>query len=161
MKSVSAGVRVGVLFLLMAVGGYLVWRNLGQNPAGKDNFTLFAKFRDASGLPKGTKVVVAGLPKGEVIGLDIEGRSAKVTIKVDDEITVWTSAVIVKKARSLLGDNYLEIDPGEEVKQAPDGSRQTFTKVGPGCPTYKDSDRRKSDPCRQIANVIEATTPDQ
>ena len=161
MKSVSAGVRVAILFLLVLVGGYLVWKNLGQNPAGKDNYTLYAKFRDASGLPKGTKVVVAGLPKGEVIGLEIEGRFAKVTFKVDNEIAVWTSAVIVKKARSLLGDNYLEIDPGEEVKQAPDGTHQTFTKLGPGCPTYKDSERRKSDVCRQIANVIEATTPDQ
>jgi phospholipid/cholesterol/gamma-HCH transport system substrate-binding protein len=160
-KSVSAGVRVAILFLLLTIGSYLVWKNLGQNPAGKDNYTLFAKFRDASGLPKGTKVVVAGLPKGEVIGLEIEGRYAKVTFKVDDEITVWTSAVIVKKARSLLGDNYLEIDPGEEIKQAPDGSRQSFTKLGPGCPTYKDKDRRKSDVCRQIVNVIEATTPDQ
>jgi len=160
-KPVSAGVRVAILFLLLTVGSYLVWKNLGQNPAGKDNYTLFAKFRDASGLPKGTKVVIAGLPKGEVIGLEIEGRYAKVTFKLDDEITVWTSAVIVKKARSLLGDNYLEIDPGEEIKQAPDGSRQSFTKLGPSCPTYKDKDRRKSDVCRQIANVIEATTPDQ
>jgi phospholipid/cholesterol/gamma-HCH transport system substrate-binding protein len=160
-KSISAGVRVAVLFLLLAVAGYLVWKNLGQNPAGKDNYLLFAKFRDASGLPKGTKVVVAGLPKGEVTGLEIDGRYAKVTFKLDDEIIVWTSAVVVKKARSLLGDNYLEIDPGEEVKQAPDGSRQSFTKLGPGCASYKDRDRRKSDVCRQIVNVIEATTPDQ
>ncbi|HET7501647.1 MAG TPA: MlaD family protein [Kofleriaceae bacterium] len=161
MKSVSAGVRVAVLFLLLTIAGYLVWRNLGQNPAGKDNYTLFAKFRDASGLPRGTKVVVAGLPKGEVIGLEIEGRYAKVTFKVDNEINVWTSAVVVKKARSLLGDNYLEIDPGEEVKQAPDGTRQSYTRLGPPCPGYGDSDRKKSDPCRQIVNVIEATTPDQ
>jgi phospholipid/cholesterol/gamma-HCH transport system substrate-binding protein len=160
-KSVSAGVRVAILFLLLAIGAYLVWKNLGQNPAGKDNYTLFAKFRDASGLPRGTKVVVAGLPKGEVVGLEIEGRYAKVTFKVDNEITVWTSAVIVKKARSLLGDNYLEIDPGEQIKQAPDGTRQTFTKLGPDCPTYQDDDRRKSDVCRQIVNVVEATTPDQ
>lgn len=161
MKSVSAGIRVAILFLLVTVGGYLVWKNLGQNPAGKDNYTLYAKFRDASGLPKGTKVVIAGLPKGEVTALEIEGRYAKVTFKLDDEITVWTSAVIVKKARSLLGDNYLEIDPGEEVKQAPDGTRQSFTKLGPSCPSFKDPDRRKSDVCRQIPNVIEATTPDQ
>ena len=161
MKSVSAGVRVAVLFLLLTIGSYLVWKNLGQNPAGKDNYTLFAKFRDASGLPLGTKVVIAGLPKGEVIGLEIEGRYAKVTFKIDNEITVWTSAVIVKKARSLLGDNYLEIDPGEEIKQAPDGSRQSFTKLGPSCSGYTDRDRRKADPCRQITNVIEATTPDQ
>jgi phospholipid/cholesterol/gamma-HCH transport system substrate-binding protein len=160
-KSISAGVRVAILFLLLTVGGYLVWKNLGQDPAGKDNYTLYAKFRDASGLPKGTKVVIAGLPKGEVIGLEIEGRYAKVTFKLDNEITVWTSAVIVKKARSLLGDNYLEIDPGEEIKQAPDGRRQSFTKLGPGCATYGDADRRKSDVCRQIPNVIEATTPDQ
>jgi len=160
-KSVSAGVRVAILFLLVLIGGYLVWKNLGQNPAGKDNYTLYAKFRDASGLPKGTKVVVAGLPKGEVIALEIEGRFAKVTFKVDNEIAVWTSAVIVKKARSLLGDNYLEIDPGEEVKQAPDGTHQSFTKLGPGCATYRDPERRKSDVCRQIANVVEATTPDQ
>ncbi|HEX3766136.1 MAG TPA: MlaD family protein [Kofleriaceae bacterium] len=161
MKSLSAGVRVAVLFLLLAIAGYLVWRNLGQNPAGKDNFTLFARFRDASGLPKGTKVVIAGLPKGEVVGLEIEGRYAKVTFKLDNEITVWTSAVIMKKARSLLGDNYLEIDPGEEVKQAPDGTRQTFTRLGPPCPTYGDADPRKSDACRQIVSVVEATTPDQ
>lgn len=161
MKSISSGVRVAILFILLAVGGYLVWKNLGQNPAGKDNFTLFAKFRDASGLPKGTKVVVAGLPKGEVIGLEIEGRYAKVTFKIDDQITVWSSAVIVKKARSLLGDNYLEVDPGEEVKQAPDGKRQSFTRLGPPCPGYGDADPRKAEACRQIPNVIEATTPDQ
>jgi len=160
-KSISAGVRVSVLFLLLAIAGYLVWKNLGQNPAGKDNYTLFAKFRDASGLPKGTKVVLAGLPKGEVVGLEIEGRYAKVTFKLDREITVWTSAVIMKKARSLLGDNYLEIDPGEQVKQAPDGTRQTFTQLGPPCPAYGDPDPRKSEACRQIVNVIEATTPDQ
>jgi phospholipid/cholesterol/gamma-HCH transport system substrate-binding protein len=160
-KSVSASIRVAILFLLFTLGGYLVWKNLGQDPAGKDNYTLFAKFRDASGLPKGSKVVVAGLPKGEVIGLEIEGRYAKVTFKVDDEITVWTSAVVIKKARSLLGDNYLEIDPGEQVKQAPDGTRQQFTELGPDCATYGDSDRRKSDPCREVTNVIEATTPDQ
>jgi phospholipid/cholesterol/gamma-HCH transport system substrate-binding protein len=67
----------------------------------------------------------------------------------------------VKKARSLLGDNYLEIDPGEEIKQAPDGTRRQFTLLGPPCSGYEDSDRRKSEPCRQIPNVIEATTPDQ
>jgi phospholipid/cholesterol/gamma-HCH transport system substrate-binding protein len=161
MKSVSAGVRVAILFLMVAVGAYLVWKNLGQNPAGSSNYTLYAKFRDASGLPKGSKVVVAGLPKGEVIGLEVEGRYAKVTFKVDDEIKVWTSGVIIKKATSLLGDNYLEIDPGEEIKQLPDGTKRTFTLLGPTCAGYHDDDRTKSDPCRQVPTVIEATTPDQ
>jgi phospholipid/cholesterol/gamma-HCH transport system substrate-binding protein len=160
MKNVSAGIRVAILFLLVVIGAYLVWKNLGQNPAGADNYTLFAKFRDASGLPRGSKVVVAGLPKGEVTGLEVEGRYAKVTFKIDDEVPVWTSGVIIKKATSLLGDNYLEIDPGDEVKQLPDGTKQTYVLLGPKCKTYSDPDRRKSDPCREIKNVIEATTPD-
>ncbi|MGN6107032.1 MAG: MlaD family protein [Kofleriaceae bacterium] len=161
MKAVSAGVRVAILFLLLAVGGYLVWKNLGQDPAGADNYTLFAKFRDASGLPKGSKVVVAGLPQGEVIDLKVDGRYARVTFKLNEKIDVWTSGVVIKKATSLLGDNYLEIDPGERVKQLPDGSRREFTQLGPTCPTYHDSESRKSDACRQVPNVIEATTPDQ
>jgi phospholipid/cholesterol/gamma-HCH transport system substrate-binding protein len=160
-KSISSGVRVAVLFLLLLIGGYLVWKNLGQDPAGSDNYTLFAKFRDASGLPKGSKVVVAGLPQGEVTELEVEGRYARVTFKLRDKINVWTSGVVVKKATSLLGDNYLEIDPGDRTKQMPDGTTREFTLLGPECKTYGDSDRRKSDPCRQVPSVIEATTPDQ
>jgi phospholipid/cholesterol/gamma-HCH transport system substrate-binding protein len=160
-KAVSSGVRVAVLFLLLVIGAYVVWKNLGQDPAGADNYTLFAKFRDASGLPTGSKVVVAGLPQGEVTGLEVEGRYAKVTFKLREDIKVWTSGVVIKKATSLLGDNYLEIDPGERSKQMPDGSSREFTLLGPECAAYRDSDRKKSDPCRQVPNVIEATTPDQ
>ncbi len=161
MKGVSAGIRVAILFLLVSVGGYLVWKNLGQNPAGSNNYTLIAKFRDASGLPKGSKVVVAGLPKGEVTALEVDGRYAKITFKIDEEITVWASGVVVKKASSLLGDNYLEIDPGEPIKQLPDGSKQTFEQLGPKCATYNDPDEKKAEPCKRVPNVIEATTPDQ
>jgi phospholipid/cholesterol/gamma-HCH transport system substrate-binding protein len=157
----SSGVRVAILFLLVVIGGYLVWKNLGQNPAGANNYTLFAKFRDASGLPKGSKVVVAGLPQGEVIGLEVEGRYAKITFRIADDIKVWSSAVVIKKASSLLGDNYLEIDPGEPTKQLPDGSKQSFDLLGPTCATYTDADDKKSEPCRRVPNVIEATTPDQ
>lgn len=161
MKSVSAGVRVAILFLLLAVGTYIVWKNLGQNPAGEDTQVLFARFRDASGLPKGSKVVVAGLPQGEVIGLAVDGRYAKVTFKLSRDIQVWTSATVIKKATSLLGENYLEIDPGEEVRQAPDGTQQTFTRLGPPCQGYASDDPAKRDACRRVPNVVEATTPDQ
>ena len=160
MKALSQGVRVALLFLLLVVGGFIVWKNLGQNPAGKDHYTLFAKFRDASGLPKGSKVVVAGLPKGEVIGLEVDGRYAKVTFKVSDDIDVYASAVVIKKATSLLGDNYLEIDPGSAETQAPDGTKKTYGLLGPKCQSY-DGDAPKSDGCHQVPNVIESTTPDQ
>lgn len=161
MKGVSSGIKVALLFLLVTVGGYLVWKNLGQNPAGDDNYTLYAEFKDAAGLPEGSKVVVAGLPQGEVTSLKVVGRRARVTFKVSDKIKVWSSGMVVKKAKSLLGDNYLELDPGEEVMQLPDGTTRKHTLLGPACPTYKDDSEEKSRPCRKVPQVVEATTPDQ
>lgn len=161
MKSVSTAVRVGVLFLLLAVGIYIVWKNLGQSAGGKDTQELFARFRDASGLPKGSKVVVAGLPKGEVTELTVSGRYAKVTFRVSNDIPVWTNATVIKKATSLLGENYLEIDPGTETAQAADGTARTFTRIGPPCADYNSKDDVKRDACREIQHVVEATTPDQ
>ena len=161
MKAVSAGVRVAILFLLLAIGGYLVWKNLGQNPAGKNNYYLVGKFRDAAGLPVGSKVVVAGIGKGEVTNLEVDGRYARVTFKISGQIKIYSSGVVIKKATSLLGDNYLEIDPGDAERQNPDGTKSTFTLLGPTCPTYHDKDRVKSEPCRVVPTVIEATTPDQ
>ena len=161
MKGVSAGVRVAILFLLLAIAGYIVWKNLGQTPGGKDTQELFARFRDASGLPKGSKVVVAGLPKGEVVDLEVEGRYAKVTFHLATDIPVWSNATVFKKATSLLGENYLEVDPGAEEQQAPDGTTQKFTRLGPPCADYNSEDSKKRDECREIKRVVEATTPDQ
>ena len=171
MKSVSAGVRVAILFLLLAVGGYLVWKNLGQHPGGSNTQEFFALFRDASGLPKSSKVMIAGLPQGEVTNLEVDGRYARVTFKVKaDNLHVYKNAIVIKKATSLLGENYLEIDPGTPTAQLPDGTTQTYPELGRACTGYDDDSPvdpaspdgpRKSDPCKQIKNVIEATTPDQ
>jgi phospholipid/cholesterol/gamma-HCH transport system substrate-binding protein len=160
-KSLSAGVRVAVLFLLLAVGAYIVWKNLGQNPAGKNTQILFALFKDASGLPKKSKVMIAGLAQGEVIDLAVEGRYAKVTVQLSNDIPVWSSATIFKKASSLLGENYLEIDPGDATRIGPDGKPQSFGRLGPPCPGYNSSKPEERDACRQIKNVVGEITPDQ
>jgi phospholipid/cholesterol/gamma-HCH transport system substrate-binding protein len=160
-KSLSAGVRVAVLFLMLAVGTYIVWKNLGQSPGGKNNQILFARFKDASGLPKKSKVVVAGLPQGEVIDLEVEGRYAKITFQLSSAIEVWTSAIVFKKATSLLGENYLEIDPGEATRVGPDGQPQTFTRLGPPCANYNNPNPELRDACREIKQHVEATTPDE
>lgn len=145
MKSVSAGAKVGVLFLLMMGGTYGVWQSLGSDVAGGDSYPLSARFRDASGLPLGTKVVVAGLPVGTISSLSIDGRHAIVTFRVRGDVQVWSSAVVIKKARSLLGDNYLEVDPGAASTVTPDGTTEAHTLLQSG---------------DQVPRVIESTSPD-
>lgn len=145
MKGISAGVKVGLLVLALLGGGYTVWKSLGADPAGSNNITLWARFRDASGMPVGSKVVVAGLPVGEITSLEIDGRYAKVRFKLRNDVPVWSSAVVFKKAASLLGDHYLEIDPG-----SPEGSAE-LGNLGPAT-RLKSGD--------QIIKVVEATSPD-
>lgn len=145
MKNVSAGVKVGLLVIALVAGGYTVWKSLGADPAGSNNITLWARFRDASGMPVGSKVVVAGLPVGEITSLEIDGRYAKVRFKIRADVPVWSSAVVFKKAASLLGDHYLEIDPG-----SPEGAAE-LGDLGPAT-RLKSGD--------QIIKVVESTSPD-
>jgi len=144
-KGLSAGVRVGVLFILATIGIYIVWKNLSSEPAGENSYRLWAKFRDASGLPVGSKVVVAGLPVGEITSLSIEGRYAHVNFRVRGDVKVWSSGVVYKKSTSLLGDYYLEIDPGSEVAIGADGKQEKQILL-------KDGD--------QVPRVVESTSID-
>ena len=146
MKRLSAGIKVGVLFLAVVAGGYAVWDGLGVDPAGRDNIKLWAQLRDASGMPVGSRVVVAGLPIGEITSLTIDGRYARVKFKVRGDVPIWSSAVVFKKATSLLGDHYLEIDPGTAETTDPTGT------------VVKNERLHDGD---QIARVVEATSPDQ
>lgn len=142
MKSLSAGVKVGILTLISVIGGYGVWKSVGQRPSGEDAVPMYAKFKDASGLPVGSQVVVAGLPVGEITDLSIEGRFAKIQFSVRGDIEIYDNAVAFKKSTSLLGSFYIEIDPGSELGVGGVASKR----LGPG---------------DQIPLVVEATTPEQ
>jgi phospholipid/cholesterol/gamma-HCH transport system substrate-binding protein len=147
LKGISAGVRVAILFLLVTLGGYVVWKNLGQSASGSNSYELIARFRDVSGLPKGSKVVAAGIPLGEVTKLELEGRYAKITVRIRRDVDVYQSGVVVKKASSLLGDNFLEIDPGEPKKQMPDGTTKS-SRSSARCVRRQRRGREEGQPCK-------------
>lgn len=142
MKWLSQGVKVGILTLIGLIAAYAVWKTVGSRPSGKNAYPLYAKFRDASGLPVGSQVVIAGLPVGEITDLSIEGRQARIDFNVRGDVQVWSNAVVYKKTTSLLGTFYLEIDPGGEI--AEDGSKNRLLKPG-----------------EQVPMVVEATTVEQ
>ena len=146
MRALSNAVKVGILVLLLVGGSYAVWKSIGQKPSGSINYDMWSKFRDASGMPVGSRVVVAGLPVGEIEGLSIDGRYARVRFRVRKDVKVYSNAVVYKKSTSLLGDYYLEIDPGGPESLGVGGQKQINELLGKG---------------DQIVKVVEATSPDQ
>ena len=68
------------------------------------------------------------------------GHGAKVTFRLSKDIKLWTSATVFKKATSLLGENYLEVDPGEPLRAGPDGAKAAFTPLGAECMDYDSPD---------------------
>lgn len=146
MKYLSQGVKVGILSLVVVIGTYITWKTIGSTASGEANYEVWAKFKDASGLPPGSGVVVAGLPIGEIGGRAIEGRYARVTMRVREDVVIWSNAVVYKKASSLLGNYYVEIDPGSQYRLSATGERVENHILKPG---------------DQIELVVEATTPDK
>ena len=145
MKGVAPAVKVGVLVIVVAIGGYLVWRAIGTQPSGDSDFRVWADFSDASGLPKGSAVLIAGLPVGEIVDLSIRGRKARITMKIREDVELWSNAVVYKKASSLLGAFFLEIDPGTPTTPLADGTVRENTRIPNG---------------GQIKNVVEAASID-
>lgn len=146
MMRLSGAVKVGILFTLLLAGGYGVWKTIGQTPSGASDFEVWARFQDASGLPKGSRVVIAGLPVGEIGDLAIDGRYARVTMRLRDDVPLYDNAIALKKSSSLLGDYYVEIDPGTPESVDATGQKRQNRKLATG---------------DQILHVVEATSVDQ
>ncbi|MBI4509083.1 MAG: MCE family protein [Deltaproteobacteria bacterium] len=147
MKHVSAGIKIGILVLVAAITGYYTWKAVGEQASGEGGYRLTARFRDATGLASKSRVVIAGLPIGEITERELEGRLAKITVRVRKGTQIWSNAGIYKKSSSLLGEYYLEIDPGTPEEFTDEGQPPRKNHL------LKDKDA--------ISNVYEATSADE
>ncbi|MGB8297587.1 MAG: MlaD family protein [Polyangia bacterium] len=114
MRRSLAGLTVGALALVVLATTYLLFQYTSKKMAGGGGYRVHALFHNALGVYERTRVLSAGLRIGQVEErvLDQESGKAKVFIRIMPEIKLYENAVIAKKAASLLGEYYIEIDPG-------------------------------------------------
>jgi phospholipid/cholesterol/gamma-HCH transport system substrate-binding protein len=122
-----ASVTVGALVLIVAGISYYLIRSVSEHNSGARGVEVYALFHDASGLFEKSRVQTAGITVGEISGrsLDEQTSRAKVTIQMRPRVKLWENAVVSKKSASLLGEFYLEIDPGSEWAEV-GGQRHHF-----------------------------------
>lgn len=87
-----------------------------------ENSTQVALLSHASGLKPGDEVRVAGIPSGEVTDIELDGANAKVSFDLDEGVQLHTDSRAAVKMATLLGKNYLEVEPGSGAAAAEDAA---------------------------------------
>ncbi|MBK9035903.1 MAG: MCE family protein [Myxococcales bacterium] len=142
MSTLARATTIVVLGSLALGAGYGIYRAARPKTYGQ-RFHTYAYFRDANGLPVGSRVMIAGIVVGEIDALAIENGQARVSLRLRDDVVLWDDAWAEKKAASPLADNYVEISPGgPEPDETAAGHRQL----------------RSGEP---IARVLETATTDR
>lgn len=106
-------VGIFVVFGLLCVGYMTV--KLGKvDIMGDNSYSLVAKFSTVTGLRIGSPVNILGIDVGRVekITMDQENQKAVVKLRIKKDIKVYDDAIASIKTEGLIGDKYLNIDPG-------------------------------------------------
>jgi len=111
--SIETVVGIFVVIGLICVG-YMTIKLGKVSLFGDDYYSLYARFSSVSGLKTGSPVEVHGIEVGRVekMTLDTEKQIAVLELKIRKGITVYDDAIAAIKTAGLIGDKFVNIDPG-------------------------------------------------
>ncbi|MDJ0801664.1 MAG: MlaD family protein [Desulfobacterales bacterium] len=115
MKKYSHETIVGIFVVLGIVLIYYMAISLGEvSLVGENNHTYYAPFSTVSGLRVGNSVEMIGMEIGRVADfqMDQDKLQAIVALEVDKDIKIYDDAIASIKTAGLIGDRFVQIDPG-------------------------------------------------
>ena len=126
-SSPSRDLAVGLFVLigLLAIG-YLSLRVGGLQTTG--GLELHATFGQIGGLAERAPVVISGVKVGRVTKIELaEDMRARVTLDVDAKLALPTDTSASIRTAGLLGDQFIELEPGAEDQLLTPGGEITLT----------------------------------
>ena len=117
MRRSWASATVGALVIVVATISYLLIRSTSDQPRSH-GIAVWGRFHDAAGLFEKSRVQTAGIQVGQIEKRELDPEKptlARITVRLLPNQKLYENAVISKKSASLLGEYYLEIDPGTPV----------------------------------------------
>ena len=141
----GSGLKVGITVLVAGVLGYWGIAKLSKSAfnSGERGVVLHAYFHDATLLVDKSRVQIAGLTVGTIVGKSLDTspprpmlasshRYARIEIAVSADTPIYENAIVHKRAASLLGEYYLDIDPGTATVMLADGTAVSTKKLANG-----------------------------
>src|SRR5262245_3739426 len=123
-REVEIAVGVFMLAGILALG-YLSIR-LGQvDLFGARAYTVIADFPTVGGLKTGSTVEIAGVRVGRVDSIRLKDFQARVAMHIDQGVPIQTDAIVSIKTKGLIGEKFVQINPGGSDKLVADGGRLT------------------------------------
>jgi phospholipid/cholesterol/gamma-HCH transport system substrate-binding protein len=106
-------VGIFVVFGLLCIG-YMTVKLGHVSLLGDNSYPLFARFTSVSGLRVGNPVNMLGIEVGRVesLTMDQADQKAVVEMRIQKGIKVYDDAIASIKTEGLIGDKYVNIDPG-------------------------------------------------
>jgi phospholipid/cholesterol/gamma-HCH transport system substrate-binding protein len=113
--------RVGVTLTGAAAALILGVLWLGGFKFGEERYDFSIVFPEVSGLVAGDKVTVAGIPAGEVLGLQLANGQVVVDVSVDSAIKIPVDSRISVASYGLIGAKNVAVRPGSSGVYIGDG----------------------------------------
>ena len=115
MKGFSTELKVGAFALfILAVLTFMTFKVGGFEWIKKKGYVLYADFKSIGGLDEKTKIKVAGVDAGIIEKIELKEGKARLTLRVNKDVVLYSDASVGVKATGLLGDKYLEIKTGSK-----------------------------------------------
>ncbi len=115
MKKYPLETAVGIFLCCgLLLIGYMTVKLGHVSLFGDSGYPLIARFTSVTGLRAGSEVYMLGINVGRVekLAMDQEKQKAVVEIRIRQGIKIHTDAIAAIKTEGLIGDKYLDIDPG-------------------------------------------------
>jgi phospholipid/cholesterol/gamma-HCH transport system substrate-binding protein len=136
-------VKVGIfVFVAILALAYMTTQvSKGKKVTG-DMYEIQAYFDNVSGLKKNAPVEIAGIEVGLVKDIELDDSRARLTLALEPNVTLHTDSKVAIRTRGVLGDKYVEVDPGSRSypalkeggkvarSESPADIDQLFQKVG-------------------------------
>ncbi len=122
MKGLSTELKVGAFALIvLAILTYMTFKVGGFEWAKKKGYILYAEFKNIAGLDEKTRIKVAGVDAGIIEKIELKFGKARLTIRMNRDVVLYSDASASIKATGLLGDKYLEVKTGSKEPELKGG----------------------------------------
>jgi phospholipid/cholesterol/gamma-HCH transport system substrate-binding protein len=121
MARFTQAARVGAFVLVSAAGAYFVYRTISHDVGVGSGYVIHGYLDDASGIANHSRVTIAGIPVGSIDSIKLENGKARVDIRMNGDVPLFTDATMGKKASSLLGENIIVLAAGAKNPKLKDG----------------------------------------